>query len=111
MATNVTESAMYPTSLRGATFTEDTAAVRSATLSSRAIGVLNWKGQIGSIGTGIMIGPEGINTKGTDRSELMVAATVTARELAVPAKFDILSVKAPNVTLGEGQIRRFRIIA
>ena len=87
---------------------EATRAIRSAIVIGRAVTV---NVQIGSIGTGIMIGPEGINTKGTDRSELTAEATVIARELAVPAKFDALSVKAPNVTLGEGQIRRFRIIA
>jgi hypothetical protein len=85
-----------------------TRAIRSAIVIGREVTV---NGQIGSIGTGIMIGPEGINTKGTDRSERTAEATVTARELAVPAKFDILSVKAPNVIRGEGQIRRFRIIA
>lgn len=68
-------------------------------------------GQKGRRGTGIMIGPEGIRTTGTDRSEVTIEAALRAREPAVPARFDTLSVKAPNVTLDEGQINRFRIIA
>jgi len=57
------------------------------------------------------IGPEGINSTGADRSEVTIEAAPRAREPAAPAKFDTLSVKAPNVTLGEGQMSRLRIIA
>jgi hypothetical protein len=86
-----------------------TRAVRSAIVIGRTSAKVN--GHTGSIGTGMIMGPAGINSTGVDRSEPTKEATLIARDPADPAKLDTFSVNAPNVILGEGQMRRLRIIA
>jgi len=83
--------------------------VRSAILIGREAPTL--KGQNGSTGKGIIIGEYGMTTTGTDRSHLTIDERSATVELAIEPTSEIGPVIAPKVTFGEGQIRRFRIIA
>lgn len=86
-----------------------TRAVRSAILIGREAWTLN--GHIGSTGNGIIIGAEGITMMGADRSEPIIDESSETLPLIVDANPDTGVAIAPSVILGEGQIRRLRIIA
>jgi hypothetical protein len=86
-----------------------TRAMRSAILIGREAWTLN--GQIGNAGNGIIIGADGITITGADRSDLTMDDALVIVEAMVDATPDNGKVTAAKVTFGEGQIRRFRIIA
>src|SRR6185295_13288505 len=110
IATNVTESPMYPTYFCGDTDIAETRAVRSAMVRSRATPV-DRKGQRGNTGSGRRIGPSGTNTTGVERSSLnaRLASPMTV-ELTVAASADAGSNDL-RVIPGAGQMKRLRMIA
>jgi hypothetical protein len=84
--------------------------VRSVILIGRESWTLK-KGQIGSTGTGIIIGPVGMTMTGAARSERTTDEISATAAPIVEATPDSGAVIAPKVILGDGQIRRFSIIA
>ena len=86
-----------------------TRAVRSAILIGREAWTL--KGQMGSTGNGIIIGADGMTITGAARSDLTMEDRPATVEAMVEAASETGKVTAPKVTFGEGQSRRFRIIA